>query len=479
MSKLWEGRIVLEIRHLFTGFHNLETVANRSRERYRRIAATIGAGVLSKGVAAVVSLLTIPLTIGYLGTQRYGLWMTISSLISVLGFAEIGLSSSLLNVVSHGCGRADGVGVRRQVSSAFVLYLSICLVMSLSVLLGYRLVPWARVFNVTDVTASSEAAPAVVVFILCYAFGLPAGVVQVVQAGLQEGFASNLWQAGGSMVTLVCLVLSTKAGLGLPWLVLVFTGAPVLVKFANTFVYFRRVHPELAPSVKLCDLATMRRLMSVGAGFLVLQIQFLQGVTIDTFLVSHGKGASAVSEYAVVARAFGIVSLVVSLVLTPFWAAYGEAFSRGDFAWLRIGLRRSLVFVGVFSMCGSAVLVVVGRQLVAFWSRQLITPSLALLVAFAVYTIANTAFFPSNYILMGTGNLKFTLISFGLMLPVSVLARHAALQFWGLAGMVAAAAVCQLLFVTAPAFLYVPRYLRRAELRRVQSSETEALLVTS
>lgn len=470
-SKLRRSRIVLELRHLFTGFHNLETVANRSRERYRRIAATIGAALLSKGVAAAVSLLTIPLTIGYLGTQRYGLWMTISSLIAVLGFADIGLGSSLLNAVAHGTGQGDGSLVRRQISSAFVLYMVICILLGAVSLGAYLAVPWPRVFNVTDPTAVREAAPGLAVFMLCYAVSLPAGVVQSVQSGLQEGFASNLWQTAGSIATLLLLVTATKMGLGLPWLILVLSGTPVVARIVNSVAYFGRFRRDLAPSIRLSDPAAMRRLLTVGAGFVVVQLYGIQGVTLDTFLISHYNGAATVSEYAVVARAFALITLCVSLVLTPFWPAYGEAFSRGDFGWLRLALRRTFLFgLGVASL-GSVVVVLFGKPIISFWTHHLITPQLSLLVAFAAYTIATSMIAAHGYVLLSTGNLRFTVISSCLMLPVAVAAKYLALKSAGTTGLLVAGTACQMLFVTGPALLYVPAYLRRAERRSLQRRE--------
>lgn len=63
--------------------------------------------------------ISVPLTLRYLGTERYGLWMTISSVIAVLGFSDLGLNNGLLNGISQANGTNDRELARRYVSSAF------------------------------------------------------------------------------------------------------------------------------------------------------------------------------------------------------------------------------------------------------------------------------------------------------------------------------------------------------------------------
>ena len=65
----------------------------RSKERYRRVVLSAGSSFVNKGVTILTGLISVPLTVHYLGTERYGLWMTISSTIAFLTFADLGFLS--------------------------------------------------------------------------------------------------------------------------------------------------------------------------------------------------------------------------------------------------------------------------------------------------------------------------------------------------------------------------------------------------
>src|SRR2546423_1279703 len=62
-----------------------------SHERHRRIALSAFAGFGAKGVSMATTLITVPLTLRYLGPERYGVWMTMSSVMMMMVFADLGL----------------------------------------------------------------------------------------------------------------------------------------------------------------------------------------------------------------------------------------------------------------------------------------------------------------------------------------------------------------------------------------------------
>lgn len=60
------------------------TAEGRSRERYRRAVLTTLTSVLAKEVTVLTALITVRLAVRYLGTERYGLWMTITSGMAII-----------------------------------------------------------------------------------------------------------------------------------------------------------------------------------------------------------------------------------------------------------------------------------------------------------------------------------------------------------------------------------------------------------
>jgi hypothetical protein len=177
---------------------NTDTPEGRSKERLRRVALTALVSAFAQGISMLTLLISIPLTLNYLGAERYGLWITISSLIAVLGFADLGMGNGLLNAVAEANGRNDQKAAESYVSSAFYILTGIALFLGVIWLMVYPHVSWSWLFNVITPKAMAEAGPATSIFIWCMLINLPIGLIQKIYDGYQEGYINGLWRAGGA-----------------------------------------------------------------------------------------------------------------------------------------------------------------------------------------------------------------------------------------------------------------------------------------
>ena len=89
-------------------------------ERYRRAGITASSSFIAKALNILISFLSVPLTVHYLGAERYGVWLTISSLITWMSMTDFGLAgNALVNVLAEASGKEDRVGAQQYTSSAF------------------------------------------------------------------------------------------------------------------------------------------------------------------------------------------------------------------------------------------------------------------------------------------------------------------------------------------------------------------------
>ncbi len=375
-------------RVFLPGAVDLSSEAGRSRERFRRAALTTVVAMGAKLIALGTAFAAIPLTLNYLGPERFGLWAAIGSVNALMEFADLGLANGLLNAVARNSAREERASLQLYVSSAFFLLLGIAILLAAAFFALAPLIPWKSIFEHPTASLIQEARQASAVFAVCFALNLPLGIVRRVQMGFQEGFSSSLWQCAGSLLALAGVLFAMRLNAGLPWLVLSLTGAPVAAMALNWTVEFTYSRAWLRPSFRWFQWRIGRELIGAGLLFFVLQAAHLLLMSADPLIAARYLGLSAVADFSVAQKLFMLAFTLQSMWLAPLWPAYGEAAARGDRRWIRSTMQRTTLTAGALSAALGAILVIFRAPIFGAWLHRDWAPSLDLSVGLALWAVA-------------------------------------------------------------------------------------------
>jgi O-antigen/teichoic acid export membrane protein len=441
-----------------------DTEAERSSERNRRAIVNSIAGLALRGSSFVLVLLSVPLTLDLLGPIRFGLWMTIASVIALLGVTDLGIGNGVLNSVAQAYGRGDGLAARRYLASGLTALGGIALASAVVFAAVYPIVPWAKLYNVgADPLAASEAGPATAVFVATFLIGMPLSLVGQVRAAYQEGFVQSAFLGLGNVLTIALLLLAVAASASLPVLVLAMAIGPIIAAAINLMVLVRIQRRWLAPHARDITPDVLRSVVRVGLAFMVLQIAYAVAFSTDRLIVAHVVGPAAVADYSVVSRLFSIPAGLAAIALVPLWPAYREAISRHDIAWVRLMLRRSLRGIMLVIIPLALVLVVVGPVVVAVWTNQELDPTHGLYFAFAAFTIAYAIANTFGMVLNGAQVLRYLIATWSLMAILNFSLSFYLASRLGTAGVAVGSVIAVVAALIVPALIYMPRLLRRLE----------------
>ena len=435
----------------------------RGTERNRRAVLTGVVATFARAVQVGTSLITVPLTLKYLGNERFGLWMTISSVLAMASFADFGVGNGVLTNVAKAFGQDDMEGVRKTVSSGFALLNSIAILLMLSFFTIYRFVNWADFFRVVSPQARSEAGPALAVFALCFALNISMDVVQRVQLGLQQGYRYGLWQLCGSIAGLIGVLGGIWLHVSLPMLVAAVAGAPILATTLNAVHFFSFVRPDLRPSGEGISRDVISQIAKLGGLFFALQVVAAVSSSADNFIIARTFGAVNVPEYSIPQRVFALIGVLLATLVAPFWPAYGEAISRRDIAWVRHTLRRSLLIVFVLSFIASSLLLLLAPKLIYWWVGSRIHPPFMLLLGLAVLSIIECCSFTLGAFLNGAAAIRFQIgvsVCFGI---VCVVLKVVLTRRFGFVAVPWSTILSCVLVQVFPWAFFIPRFLKHLE----------------
>jgi O-antigen/teichoic acid export membrane protein len=433
----------------------------RGAERNRRALLAGSASTLARVVQIGTSLITVPLTLKYLGNERFGLWMTISSVLAMASFADFGVGNGVLNTVAKAFGKDDMEGVRKAISSGFTVLNTIAALLLLSFFSIYRFVNWANFFRVYSPQAKAEAGPALAVFAICFALNISMDVVQRVQLGLQQGYRYGLWQLCGSIAGFIGVLGGIWLRVSLPVLLIAIAGAPIFATALNATHFFGFVRPDLRPSRELVSRDVISQIARLGGLFFVLQVVVAVSYSADNFIIARTLGAVNVPDYSIPQRMFALVTILSSMLVAPLWPAYGEAISRGDVKWVRHTLGRSLLIVLAGTSVASGVLLLLSHRLLHWWVGSRIHPPFLLLIGLAIWTVIGCCGEALATFLNGASVIRFQVVV-GSIFGVGCLATKVLfIRHFGIVGIPWATILAYLLLIAIPFVWYIPILFRQ------------------
>src|SRR6476620_8275245 len=107
--------IALSVFTLIKGF------ISKGHQRSVKAKKNIVVSFFLKGISIAISLIFVPLTINYINPSRYGIWLTLSSIVSWFSFFDIGLSQGLRNKFAEAKAKGDDTLAQVYVSTTYAI----------------------------------------------------------------------------------------------------------------------------------------------------------------------------------------------------------------------------------------------------------------------------------------------------------------------------------------------------------------------
>src|SRR5262249_12676615 len=152
-------------------------------------------------------LISVPLTLGYLGKQQYGLWVALGSLLTWMALGDFGMARGLQNHLAEAYGQDDREAAARHMSTAFAALLSLAAIAGILFVPALYLVPWAELLRVTDSALVRELRPALAALMLVFLAQFPLNIVPQAYAAFQRSHVANVFAMIGSAMSVVLLLL--------------------------------------------------------------------------------------------------------------------------------------------------------------------------------------------------------------------------------------------------------------------------------
>jgi O-antigen/teichoic acid export membrane protein len=400
----------------------------------------------------VLGLLMVPLTLEYIDSSKYGIWLTLSSFITWFNFFDIGLGSGLRIKLAEALAKNDLQAAKGYVSTTYALLIIIVSIVFILFIFVNPFLNWISLLNAPTVMAKEVELLAVIVFFF-FCFRFVFGLIVTILSADQKLGAASLLDLFSSLLSIVGVYIVGESGSdSLLYLGITLSIAPAIVMMLGGIWLFKTRYRDIRPSFSYVNFSLVKSLVNLSLQFFILQFVVLLIFFSSNIIIAQLLNPEKVTEFNVVHKYFSIITTISILILNPYWSAATEAFAKEDYSWLKKSSKQ-LLRIWMMLAFLSIVMTFSAKIVYEVWVGDKIQISTVSSVCMGIYVIVLSWVNSFIYLINGIGKIRLQLYIYSLMsmfvIPISYFLIK--VLHFGIEGNIIAMIVC-----LTPAAIVIP-----------------------
>lgn len=392
-------------------------------DRTKNISRHIFISVFYKGGSVICNFLLVPLTIKFLDTENYGVWITLSSFVAWFSFFDIGLGNGLRNKFAEAKVSGNLSMAQAYVSSAYYTIGSVCLFFVLLFFTSNFLIDWSRVFNTNPLLQTQLSLLMPIVFSF-FCLQLVVNLITTIYTADQHHSMQgkiNFFTSFASLLIIWIMTNTTKSSLLI--FGFIFSAIPTLILLCLNFYAFSTTYKNYKPRYSLWKKEYLKDIFGLGIGFFFLQMAWIILTTTDNMIISLLFSPKDVVPINLAFKLFSISTMFFAIIVAPYWSTFTEAYLKEDYIWIKSSMKNLQKFVMFFCLF-CFVLLGFSGYLYKIWIGKSIYVPFSISLLMCIYTCLTIYLMPFNYFINGVGKIKLQLYQTALMsllnIPISI-----------------------------------------------------------
>ena len=305
-------------------------------ERSKRQFKNIVYSFVFKGASIICSFLMVPLTLKFLDVTSYGIWLTITSIVSWINFLDGGLGNGLKNKLSESIALGDTKKSRTYIASTYGGIIFIVILILIIFFGTSFFVNWASILK-APVAISKDVIVAISIVFVCFGLRLIMDLINTILIANQKVGTASIINFIINVVLLIGMFIITKFVVfhKLIYFSLFLCISPLVILGLFTGYFFLNDYKNLRPSLSFFNRKVLKDILSLGIKFFVIQIAVIIIFSTDNLIITRLFSPADVTIYNVAFKYFNVLTFAWTLIISPYWVAFNEAYIKEDFVWIK------------------------------------------------------------------------------------------------------------------------------------------------
>ena len=386
-------------------FKTVKKVSLKGNARSVRAKKNVLQTIIIKALGVLIGFIYFPLSLDYLGTVKFGIFLTLMSVVDWFLNFDIGIGLGLRNKFGEAVAHEDAEKAKHYVSTAYFAVGAIIITITIVLLILNFTLPWTQWLNIApDLTNEVEILGAVIIV----AFG-----IQFVARNIYEIFYALQKMAYVEFFTLLTKVSFLILIVIIPYIIadsLLLFGAAKSLTFALVpllvgIYFFKSKFGKYRPYLKFARLDYFRDLFSLGIKFFLIKIAMLIIHQTNNILIASFVSLEGVPQYEAAYKYLSVFMLLFVILNNQLWPSNIEAFAKGDLKWMRKSMR-TVFKIWIGTVLIASLMVIISPFVYRFWLRDNLYIPITISIVVAISICLTTWVNMYNIVLNGTGKIK-------------------------------------------------------------------------
>lgn len=365
----------------------ISQIDTRTKHQYKNIFFS----AIFRGISLGSSLVLVPLSLKFISTEDYGIWLTISSLLGWFGFLDIGLGNGLKNKLSESIANNDETRARGMVSTSYVTLSLLATCFILIFVIGSYFIDWYSFLNISNKQLRINSL--INICSIFFSIKLVLDLLNSILLAYQKTAFVTLLNTITNLLILGVFFFVTQFPIEennkLLVVGLIMTIIPLIIMVISSTVLFHTNFKRIKPSVKYFKREYVSQIGSLGLQFLILQISVLVLFSTDNILISKLLNPEYVTIFNVAYKIFSSVIIIWSIIIAPYWTAFTEAYTLKDILWIKKTIK-TLLIIWIFFNAFLLFLTIYIDKIIFLWLGRNLEIDFSLSLLMALYVSLTT-----------------------------------------------------------------------------------------
>lgn len=378
-------------------------------ERTELVKKNIAAGVIIKGISIIASLLLVPLTIGYISSEIYGIWLTLSSIIHWISFFDIGFGNGLRNKLCEALAINDFEKGKIYTSTTYFVIATIFIPIAIISFFTASCINWASILNVSQNYNPNLIEVAQILFIT-FSVQIILKLIQSVSLAYQLNALASLVDCSSNVLCLIAIYLMSVVLVpDLKAIAWAFSLSPLIVLTVFSLILYLSKFKRVAPSIRFIDIKQSAEIFNLGGSFFLIQIATLILYQMINIIISRVCGPDYVTQYNIAYKYLTTAMIIITIVVAPIWSAFTDAYIKEDAVWMN-RIYQKLTKMFIITCIGVCFLILLSPFVYKVWIGDKVSVEFSTTALVGVYTIIGVFGQINSSILNGIGKIRFQLV---------------------------------------------------------------------